>query len=535
MFLSALLFVAGGSSLAAQSSPETPLPETYSEQIEVRVVEVEVTVRDRDGLPVTGLGKSDFRLLVDGRPVAIEYFSEFRPQPSPEADGPSTAGDDSAVQALPVNVLIYIDEEYSLEIDLERVLAGLERQLAELRPQDRVAIVAWDGHRVEKLLDWTAPGEAVSAQLAAARARRAWGLITRLDEYGQRAPFLASGSGYNRSFSEATFDVVRWNCSGHQAQMSASCAAAASAAGRAADRMGILEIENRIDRTARAVAAATRSFRAPEGRRILALLSGGWATGWYDQGYGMYSSWDPVLDVADELRYSIYAVDVPGMSNVFLADASRRYDEPRFDFVETPAHQTLRYLAEVTGGEALIHGERRHVFARVAREATSYYSLAFTAKLARDDASHRIGVEVLHPDLDVRNRRSYRDLSTSTELDYALEAALLDGTAGGERTLSASLGVPVREKLGRMIVPLRVELEEGRSPDEVPSRSLELRVAAVDQDGRRVLVGPVPVAADAAGAIELPLRLRRTSHDLAVSLHDRASGESRTANLRLDP
>jgi hypothetical protein len=84
-----------------------------------------------------------------------------------------------------------------------------------------------------------------------------------------------------------------------------------------------------------------------------------------------------------------------------------------------------------------------------------------------------------------------------------------------------------------MIVPLRVELDDTSSTDE--ARSLELRVAAVDDDGRRVLVGPVPVAADVAGAIELPLRLRRTSQNLAVSLHDRASGESRTANLRLDP
>lgn len=45
-----------------------------AESLEVTVVEVPVTVRDRAGNAVRGLLKSNFQLLVDGKPVAVEYF-----------------------------------------------------------------------------------------------------------------------------------------------------------------------------------------------------------------------------------------------------------------------------------------------------------------------------------------------------------------------------------------------------------------------------------------------------------------------------
>ena len=48
----------------------------FSEIVDVRVVNLEVAVTDRDGVPIRGLGAEHFELLVDGEPVPIEYFSE---------------------------------------------------------------------------------------------------------------------------------------------------------------------------------------------------------------------------------------------------------------------------------------------------------------------------------------------------------------------------------------------------------------------------------------------------------------------------
>ena len=59
-------------SLAPAAAQETPPQETFGELIEVRVVNVEVVVTDRDGNRVSGLGPADFRLTVDGNTLKNE-------------------------------------------------------------------------------------------------------------------------------------------------------------------------------------------------------------------------------------------------------------------------------------------------------------------------------------------------------------------------------------------------------------------------------------------------------------------------------
>ena len=68
-----LLCLAGSAprQAAAQASP------TFAERVEVRVINLEAVVVDRQGRRVPGLGPSDFTLEVDGETVPVEYFSEI--------------------------------------------------------------------------------------------------------------------------------------------------------------------------------------------------------------------------------------------------------------------------------------------------------------------------------------------------------------------------------------------------------------------------------------------------------------------------
>jgi len=50
----------------------------FADVIDARVVNVEVVVTDEQGRRVHGLTAADFELLVDGRPVPLDYFSEIR-------------------------------------------------------------------------------------------------------------------------------------------------------------------------------------------------------------------------------------------------------------------------------------------------------------------------------------------------------------------------------------------------------------------------------------------------------------------------
>src|SRR5216684_2270923 len=59
-------------------SAATSLAQNLAESIEVRVVNVDVVVRDRAGKPVTGLTKADFEIFENGQRRGITNLSEVR-------------------------------------------------------------------------------------------------------------------------------------------------------------------------------------------------------------------------------------------------------------------------------------------------------------------------------------------------------------------------------------------------------------------------------------------------------------------------
>ena len=64
-----------GASATAQEAPPAAATEEFAERVEVEVVNVDVVVTDEAKRRILDLGRDDFELLVDGRPVAIEYFA----------------------------------------------------------------------------------------------------------------------------------------------------------------------------------------------------------------------------------------------------------------------------------------------------------------------------------------------------------------------------------------------------------------------------------------------------------------------------
>jgi VWFA-related protein len=127
----------------------------------VAQVDVEAVVTDREGNRVRGLSAGDFRLRVDGAEVPIERFAEV-------AEG--TVGR---------SYLVFIDDSLSVAVQRDLVLWEIERDLDRLGPDDRMAIVAFDGDRLHPLADWTGDREALAAAFSAARRRPAKESLTR--------------------------------------------------------------------------------------------------------------------------------------------------------------------------------------------------------------------------------------------------------------------------------------------------------------------------------------------------------------------
>ena len=536
LVLALALVLAAPAVAAADDAPEAMPPTPFGEVLDVRVVNVEVVVTDRLGRRVEGLSADDFRLLVDGEEVPVDYFSEVRDGRIADASEGAAAAPASLDEEVPTQVLVFVDDAFAIARDRDRVLARLAADLGALGAGDRVAVVAFDGRRVDPLLDWSGDGEAIAEALAAAAERPAYGLrpvVRSLDRTG----FSSFTRGGGRT-------------------------------------LGDLELDGELERLVSAGVAAMRSAGRPDGRRVMLLLSGGWpffpfgafAGGGPDltalrvRGDEMFA---PLVDAANLLGYTLYPVDVPGLEPADTISAEHAQPRPADLYgIEEQSHDTLYHLARETGGRAMINGLRSDALPRMAADVASYYWLGFAPDRRGDDRRHELRVEVRGRGLSVRARDSYFDLSRQAAQAMTLEGTLLfersdlgggaTGDTEGGTWSQGGLEVELGEarRTGRRVaqVPVRVSFPVA-ALEAVPvgeggwRMSGELRVAALDGSSRLSRVPMVPISLDLAEppapgervTWEGVLALRRVDQVVAVSLADPLSGRVLTSRLEASP
>ena len=118
----------------AAQGPATP---TTTLSVDVKVVTLPVTVRDKHGKIVTNLSKDDFALEEDGKPQMIRYFNQ-------ETNLPLTVG-------------LLVDTSMSERDNLDKERAASRTFLDQMitRPTDRAFVIHFD-RQVELLQDLTA-------------------------------------------------------------------------------------------------------------------------------------------------------------------------------------------------------------------------------------------------------------------------------------------------------------------------------------------------------------------------------------------
>lgn len=144
----ALLLLAWIWPAAVAAQPDAP--PVFGDTVEVTVVNVTVTVSDREGNPVTGLDRGEFELWEDGKRVKITHFAEIgRPDdaapaapPRDTAAAPATPppdGDDTSF------LVLYLDQIHTAPHHRNRVvgqMAAFVRQRA--GRGDWLTVVSYD-------------------------------------------------------------------------------------------------------------------------------------------------------------------------------------------------------------------------------------------------------------------------------------------------------------------------------------------------------------------------------------------------------
>jgi len=530
--------------VTAQQPPAEQPSSIFGEQIEVRVVNVEVVVTDKQGNRVQGLKPGDLRLKVDGKTVPIEYFNEVRggqaiALEAQDAESAAVHGLPSLAPGSPVGTsyLVFIDDYFSVGPRRDKVLRDLKAELARLGPEDRMAIVAYDGGMVDMLSSWTNSQRQLGLAIEQAIGRRAQG-VARLAEL-------------------RTFEASR-RLTGDSFEPSPRAAFA-----QRLDMQELEYAERLAAQTERAVAAATstlRGFASPPGRKVMLLLAGGWPFSPLDyvinnpnrpilehdvpRGDEIFR---PLVDTANRLGYTLYPVDVPGVE-AEVADASLSAPLSGGINIREQEHQaSLLYTAEQTGGKALLNGLGSQLLQVVESDTRSYYWLGFTPSWQGNDKRHKVEVEVLKPGLKVRSREDFLDLSRKAETSMMVESAMLFGSGPNAAPLAIEVGQPVASGRREMEVPVALSIPVDAVSfvqlDGKYAAELELRVAAVDTGGNRAAVPVLPVTLRAetqpkAGTsvrYETRLKLRRLPHHLTLAIFDPLSGKILTGQTDVLP
>ena len=128
------------SSAAPATTPpaaQSPAAPTTTLSVDVKVVNLPVTVRDKHGKIVTNLSKDDFALEEDGKPQTIRYFNKEN--------------------NLPLTVGLLVDTSMSERDNLDKERAASRTFLDQMitRPTDRAFVIHFD-RQVELLQDLTA-------------------------------------------------------------------------------------------------------------------------------------------------------------------------------------------------------------------------------------------------------------------------------------------------------------------------------------------------------------------------------------------
>jgi VWFA-related protein len=553
--LGSLALMTGLLTLPAGAQPASPAPTAptdnapqsiFGEQIEVRVVNLEVVVTNRSGERVPDLQPKDFRLKVDGKVIPIEYFTEVR---GGSAIAPSAGGEQPPLPGLPslapgspvgTSYLVFIDDYFSAQVRRDEVLKSLKDDLSRLGPDDRMAIVAFDGRKLHMLSSWTQSQHELERAINVELGNPSHGL-ERVAEQNSYDSSRRISANNDRSVLPTTMntDLTTEEVS-------------------YADRLA-----QQVSRVVSGAVSTMRSFASPPGRKVMLILSGGWPFSLPDYVANDFNRpvmtthqvptgqqlFEPLVSNANRLGYTLYPIDVPGLQTMAArADTDRPTQTPGIaDLREQEQKGSLTYVANETGGRALLNSNRLGALKEAESDTRSYYWMGFTPSWKGNDKTHKIALDVLKSGLSARSRDSFLDRSRKSEVSMMVESAMLFGSPPGTEKMPVRVGVPV--KTGRREMEVTVSLAIPTSSiTTVPlngkyASEIELRVAALDDSGERSDIPVVPIQLASEKPTEkgkfirydTKLKLRRTTQHLTFAIFDPLSNRITTAEADVKP
>jgi VWFA-related protein len=531
---------------AQNQQPGAEVPKLV-ENIDVRVINIDVVVTDRRGNAITGLKRSDFEIFENNVPKPISNFyavENSKPvvvegEELPEANPVTANTTPGRVNEIPENmkrrIIFYIDNLSLAPFNRNRVFQNMKDFIKSvMRPGDEAMIVTFN-----RSMKVRVPFTKDTAML-----------FTTLDTIAGES---AMGQA-NRSERKTVEDRIR-EARNYQEAVATARTYASS-------------IEHDLRQSASSINSLMSTLAGVEGKKILVLTTEGFPMqpgrevfqfieetgrekGWHQSGTlleGMsFNSTSVIQSIARSANsngitmYPIHAAGLTGGS-----EFSAEYSSPTAPSVAmaatTNTTESAQLIADMTGGVASVQTNNfTAAFQRIQRDVENYYSLGYRATTERVDRQRYVRVRLKDNKngYTVRNRQTFVEKSMYAEMSDRVIANLFYRTRGNDLAILVRTGAPAAVEDGLYQVPIEVQIPMDnltllpQGEDELVG-GFEVFVAVADKNGdmsdvsRRQHTLRVPVA-DAARAkgkfytYSLELLMEKGSNKISVGVADSIS------------
>jgi VWFA-related protein len=459
------LITLAATTLVAQSNqqPGSELPK-LSESIDVKVINVDVVVTDRKGVPITGLTKDDFELFENGVPKLISNFYEVQGKkatnisiiPAGEEKPVATVPAEEITENLRRRIIFYVDNLSLQPFNRNRVFKEMKEFAKNvMRPGDEAMVATFnrsmkiranftrDPIQIQQTLDIIA-GESALGVANKSERRDVEKRIQDADTYSEA---IASARQYGQSVEHD----LRQSIESLKGLMS-------TLAGVEGKKILVL---------------TTEGFQIQPGREMFYLVDEiarekGWPAGGTmleGMSFNSASTIQMLAKTANANGITMYTVHAGGLgaaSDGNLADRDRPIPFTVTQAAVSNSTESLQVLAEMTGGLASINTNNfAGAFKNIIRDLDSYYSLGYRAGTERVDRQRSLDVRVKgRRGYIVRSRQSFVEKSTFAEMSDRVIANLLYRSKANDLNVRVKINTPVpHDDLFRVPVEVQIPME----------------------------------------------------------------------------
>ncbi|HXH37382.1 MAG TPA: VWA domain-containing protein [Thermoanaerobaculia bacterium] len=380
-----------------------PLFAQSSAKIDVRVVNVDVSVIDGSGKPVTNLKPGDFEVLEDNQPEKVTNFTLVDRAASSRAGGRG-AGD----AQLRRRVILLVDNNYIDKSDRDAALRKLDEFIDSTFDGSYEWSLGMIGQQLEILQPFTPEKKAIHASIAKIRS--------------------SATTSYRDIMDRSILDDTLYQSSGLDIP--------AEFESRERTQRNARSLQN----TARGLIDATHIFATTEGKKLAVLLTGAMDM---NTSFGSFSSdndrelQDSKTNTAKMIAAIVREANAAGMSIHVIRVAAHQSAAPQHDVsyhssgrgiegMDVSSGSDIRdtspgfTIAQGTGGLYLTSNSVRDSYDVINSAASSSYLLGYEPAHGEDRQYHHIAVHVKRPGTRVVYRQGYLDLPADERLERLL-------------------------------------------------------------------------------------------------------------------